>query len=346
MLFRKKINVLKTTTFTVFLTLLICFAGFAKADNLEKLVTENPSNALQELNKKLETNPEDREMLFFKARAHENLDDTDSASQIYRALIKRYPDQPEPYLNLAKIYADNGSFKAAREVLEQGFNSNKVYSEMYQSVKKLNSHLASQAYLRALNKDVPNESPDLLVAKNLAFPEMIIKEVEVIKEVKVPVEVIKEVEVVKEVKVPVTSVAQAEPTQSSTLNPTQTAAEPNQINSTLSTPNIIETVKSWAQVWSKQDVSQYISFYAPDYSSRGKNRTQWIADRKIKIGNKQFIEVKVSDFDQKLTNKGVILVSFSQSYRSDTIFDTVRKQLTFKNFPSGWKIVNERIIGR
>jgi tetratricopeptide (TPR) repeat protein len=344
----------------------LLFLSFtAPAAALESLVVKNPKQAILELNQKLEKDPEDKQSLFLKARAYENLGDVDTASKTYRSLIKRFPEQPESYLNLANIYSKKGNFKAAREVLEQGFSSNKVYSELYQNLKSLNRHLASQAYQRAMNKKPANEAPKFAVARNLSLPQTEVREV--IKEVKVPFEVIKEVEVIrevikevrvpveviKEIRVPVNTTVQSS-SASAVTSSTSSTANVSSISSSVEpannpqgkTANVIENVRSWAGAWSDRNVSQYVSFYAPNYSTNRKNRSQWIADRKIKIGNKKFIEVKVSDFSQNLTSNGLVRVRFVQSYRSNTVFDTVRKELTFKKFPSGWKIVGERIVGR
>lgn len=112
----------------------------------------------------------------------------------------------------------------------------------------------------------------------------------------------------------------------------------------------IEFVQAWAEAWSAQDLQKYVGFYDSGYTpSLNLTHQQWLNQRKVRLTNKRFIEVKVSDFRVETEVNG-FSVTFTQHYRSNTLDDTIRKKLVFM-VPTGgdWskaKVVQERIVKR
>ncbi len=109
----------------------------------------------------------------------------------------------------------------------------------------------------------------------------------------------------------------------------------------------IERVQSWAKAWSEQNVSAYVSHYADEYSSSPAiSREQWLQQRRVRLTNKQFINVKVSLF--KVEDMGArFAVTFRQHYKSDVIDDVIFKRLVFEKLGSNWamgKIISERVV--
>ena len=109
----------------------------------------------------------------------------------------------------------------------------------------------------------------------------------------------------------------------------------------------ISLVKSWANAWSAQNVSGYISHYTSDFRPTSRlSHIQWREQRRIRLTNKTFIEVDVSDFRIKdLGDK--FSVQFLQHYRSNNVDDRIQKRLVFKKNESGWsgaKIVTEQVV--
>jgi len=109
----------------------------------------------------------------------------------------------------------------------------------------------------------------------------------------------------------------------------------------------IERVRSWARVWAAQDVSGYVSHYADGYTPGPSiSRAQWLEQRQVRLTNKAFIEVAVSDFSVRDMG-GQYSVTFTQRYRSNTVDDTIRKRLIFEKADNDWaqaKIVSERRV--
>ena len=106
-------------------------------------------------------------------------------------------------------------------------------------------------------------------------------------------------------------------------------------------------MQSWATAWSAQNVAGYVSHYADSYSSSPSiTRAQWLEQRNLRLTNKEFINVAVSDF--RVKDLGAqFSVTFSQYYQSNTVDDTVTKRLIFDKSGDNWsnsKIVNERLV--
>ncbi|MEM7358006.1 MAG: tetratricopeptide repeat protein [Pseudomonadota bacterium] len=106
----------------------------------------------------------------------------------------------------------------------------------------------------------------------------------------------------------------------------------------------IALVKSWAEAWSAQQVGNYVSHYADGYTPPGSgiSHAAWREQRRIRLTNKSFIQVAVDDFDVRQLDER-ISVTFSQHYRSNTMDDTIRKQLIFS--ANGGAISNAKIVG-
>ena len=128
----------------------------------------------------------------------------------------------------------------------------------------------------------------------------------------------------------------------STIRPTrlQTSDEQRQ--------QAIARVKSWAQAWSDQNVDGYIGHYTQSYApSTVASRQEWVEQRRVRLTNKKFIKVEVSNFT--VSDLGPrYSVTFRQHYKSDVIDDVIFKNLTFdKNEDDTWvngKIVGERVV--
>ncbi len=126
-------------------------------------------------------------------------------------------------------------------------------------------------------------------------------------------------------------------------------------NTALTAPKVKEDneaavalVKAWANAWSAQDVSAYVDFYRNGYTpDESISHQQWLEQRRVRLTNKRFIEVKVRDFAVSHISSG-FMVTFTQHYRSNTLDDTIRKSLLFAA-PAGtkWsdaKVIAERIV--
>ncbi|HEY9025308.1 MAG TPA: tetratricopeptide repeat protein, partial [Burkholderiaceae bacterium] len=80
-----------------------------------------------------------------------------------------YPDLPEPYNNLAALYAANGDYGRARVTLEQAVRANPGYAIAHENLGDVYAALASQSYAKARQLDPTNAALDnkLALAREL-----------------------------------------------------------------------------------------------------------------------------------------------------------------------------------
>jgi tetratricopeptide (TPR) repeat protein len=78
------------------------------------------------------------------------------AIEAYTQLIQEYPELPEPYNNLAVLYAQGNEYDKAREALEGAVRANPNYAIAYENLGDVYAKLASQSYAKAQQIDPGN----------------------------------------------------------------------------------------------------------------------------------------------------------------------------------------------
>jgi tetratricopeptide (TPR) repeat protein len=72
-------------------------------------------------------------------------------------LTQDFPELPEPYNNLATLFAANGDHERARIALEQALRGNPSYAIAHENLGDVYGMLASRAYASALALDPANQ---------------------------------------------------------------------------------------------------------------------------------------------------------------------------------------------
>jgi len=80
------------------------------------------------------------------------------AIQVFTRLTQDYPSLPEPYNNLAALYASQGQYEAARDTLERAMRTNPSYATAHENLNDIYAKLSSQAYDNTLR--AAKSSPD------------------------------------------------------------------------------------------------------------------------------------------------------------------------------------------
>src|SRR5512143_2620467 len=75
--------------------------------------------ALERVNKLLSAKPKDAQARFLKGLIYADQGNAKEATDVFLQLTRDYPELPEPYNNLAVIYASQGQYEKARGALEQ-----------------------------------------------------------------------------------------------------------------------------------------------------------------------------------------------------------------------------------
>ncbi len=118
-----------------------------------------PQQALEQINKALATAPSDAQARFMKGTILAELGNSKEAVEIFLKLTQDYPELPEPYNNLAVLYAAQGQYDQARTALEKSLHTHPSYATAYENLSEVYAKLANQAYDKALQLETAGSPP-------------------------------------------------------------------------------------------------------------------------------------------------------------------------------------------
>lgn len=107
----------------------------------------------------LAKHPRDAQMRFVKGLILAEQNKSAEAIAIFSKLTEDFPDLPEPYNNLAVLYAANGQYDKARATLDMAIHTNPTYATALENLGDVYAKLASQAYDKALQIDPGSNVP-------------------------------------------------------------------------------------------------------------------------------------------------------------------------------------------
>ena len=128
------------------------------------------TEALAKIEQQLITRPRDPQMRFFKGLIQRDTGKPTEAIATFTALTEEYPELPEPYNNLAVLYAAQNQFERARAALEMALKNNPRYAVAYENLGDVYARLAAEAYDKALQIDATSSAslmPKLKVVREL-----------------------------------------------------------------------------------------------------------------------------------------------------------------------------------
>lgn len=114
------------------------------------------SGALTRVDRVLVTKPQDAQARFLKGLILAEQGKADDAVAVFTALTEDYPELPEPYNNLAVLYASQSKFEAARHALEMAIRAHPGYATAHENLGDIYAKMASNAYDKALSLDSKN----------------------------------------------------------------------------------------------------------------------------------------------------------------------------------------------
>ncbi len=112
--------------------------------------------ALERANSYLAKNPKDAQVRFIKGLILTEQNKTSDAIKVFTGITDDYPELPEPYNNLAVLYASQGQYDKARTALEMAINTHPSYATAHENLGDIYAKMASQAYDKALQLDKGN----------------------------------------------------------------------------------------------------------------------------------------------------------------------------------------------
>jgi tetratricopeptide (TPR) repeat protein len=113
------------------------------------ITSRNWTAALSQLDTRIKTHPHDAQAKFKRGTMLAHLNRDSEAIQQFVELTQAYPELPEPYNNLAALYAKAGRYDDARAALETAVKAHPSYSLAYENLGDLYIRLAAESYKRA-----------------------------------------------------------------------------------------------------------------------------------------------------------------------------------------------------
>jgi tetratricopeptide (TPR) repeat protein len=268
------------------------------------------AQALEKVDNFLVNKPKDAQARFLKGLILTEQGKTDNAIKEFSTLIDDYPELPEPYNNLAVLYAAQGQYDKAKSALEMAIHSHANYATAHENLGDIYAKMASQSYTRALQLDRKNVTAQAKLNK----------------------------------------IDDLFGTNSQPSRPAPTtvsaAAIPVPINVT-STANtgeeVIKTLNDWAAAWTSGDAKKYLTFYAKEFKTPdGADREIWEVKRRDFIRKQKNITVEVVDAKASKADDTHAKVTFKQHYRTTTGNTVANKIMDMVKIDGNWLIASER----
>ncbi len=127
--------------------------GVAHADEyaaVEKLIQSGQTQlALEQLDAKVKSAPRNPQWRFLQGVAQLNAGKTADATTTFTQLTQDFPELPEPYNNLAVIYAQANDLEKASRSLQEAVRANPQYATAYENLGDIYIRLAEKALSQA-----------------------------------------------------------------------------------------------------------------------------------------------------------------------------------------------------
>lgn len=321
------------------------------------------SEALAKADQFLNGKPRDPQMRFIKGVIQRDSGKTTEAIATFTRLTEDYPELPEPYNNLAVLYAGQSQFDKARTALEMAIRTNPSYTTAHENLGDVYAKLASQAYGKALQLDASNTAvpPKLALIRELFNPAMakgqrpsstpaVTGPPQVVAAATPPVKAPPTLPPAAATTTPAaTPAAVAPPTTPvaapavvATPTPEPAAAAPSHSTSHAS-KDAEAAVRAWARAWSAKDVKGYLAAYGKEFNPPGNaSRNAWETERRQRISDKSKITVKLENLNVSV-NGDKAVAKFRQDYKADALAVSSRKTLDLVRSGDRWLIVRESV---
>jgi tetratricopeptide (TPR) repeat protein len=112
--------------------------------------------ALTRVDAYLATRPKDSRGRFLKGVILSEQNKPNDAIKVFTELTHEFPELPEPYNNLAVLYASQGQYDKARTALEMAIRTHPGYATAHENLGDIYAKMASQAYAKAIQLDKTN----------------------------------------------------------------------------------------------------------------------------------------------------------------------------------------------
>ncbi|MCU6433186.1 tetratricopeptide repeat protein [Undibacterium sp. Jales W-56] len=293
------------------------------------------AEALQKVDAILAQRPKDAQLRFLKGLILTEQNKSTEAITVFSKLTDDYPELPEPYNNLAVLYASSAQYDKARAALEMAIRTNPTYGTAHENLGDVYAKLASQSYDKALQLDSGNSGAKLklTLVKNLignttggTNPKTAVSSA-----------------TVAAASPAKTAAAKVEPESSKQEKAeAKIASKPTVAPVNSDQDEVLKAVENWAKAWSGKDTGTYLAHYAKDFETpKGESRKAWADERRARIEGKGHISVKIESPKVSVDGNNAT-VKFRQIYSSDQLTANSRKSLSMVKQDGKWLIKQER----
>jgi len=337
--------------------------------------------ALEKVDQILAVRPKDAQARFTKGIILTEMNRLNEAAVVYQKLSEDYPELPEPYNNLAVIYASQRQYEKAKAALELAIRTHPAYATAHENLGDVYAKLASQAYDKALQLDSANTQAQTKLAmirdlmggttRNARTAPSTSKPVQVAAASPAPATAASAAPVAPKPTPPVAKApepapaaakpaeAPAKPAPVAKTEAPKPAAAPAPVAVAKAEPaptkkpaasdkaeaDIRKMVNGWANAWSRKDVKAYLSHYARDFKTPGGvPRKAWESERESRLTKPGPISVSADNLVIRLSEDEAT-VRFRQSYDSANLKSAATKTLVLVHRDGRWQIQQERVGG-
>ena len=320
----------------VLLALLAGTASAQETQEINRLIRAGQLGpAATKVDAMLAKNPKDATARFLKGVILAEQGKSNEAINMFQALTEDYPELPEPYNNLASLFAAKGQYEKAKTALEMAIQTNPSYGTAYENLGDVYAKLAGQAYDKALQLDKANTTAQAkLAAIRGAF----------------------------------VSTGKAAPAQSPASAPkaepakpaaSATTPAPSAVKQTVAAPAasppsapppadssaaIMQAVNAWVSAWSTRDLDAYLGAYSKSFAPEGRSRDEWEAARRTSFPAARSVQVSIEQAQVSMLGDSEAEVTFLQHFRSERANLNTKKMLRLSKENGVWHIAQERIL--
>lgn len=327
---------------------LFSISPLAQADALQdigKLMKQGQhAQALEKADQHLASNTKDPQARFLKGLILTELNRIPEAIVVFTKLTEEFPESPEPYNNLAVIYAQQKQYDKARQSLEMAIRTHPSYATAHENLGDIYSHMASQSYDKALQIDSSNTSAqtklamirDMMTGSRPTVGRSSGKSAATASAPETRGEAKNAAASV------VASTTAAAPTQAPSKPDNARAIDAAQGPASGETGEITNAIESWSSAWSKKNVRAYLSHYAKDFETpRGESRSSWESERNKRIDKPGSIHVSFEKLRITMDGPDRATAKFRQNYSSSSFKTSGSKELSLVKRDGKWLIKRE-----
>ena len=320
--------------------------------DIQLLIKQGQFNeALKLTQDQLSRNASDIKLKFIKGLVLTRLERYQEAESVFIQLTKDNPELPEPFNNLAVVYAAQGEYTKAEQSLRSAINTHPSYATAHENLGDIYAKMASRAYNQALELDTSNNAAreklslvNELISEPAGAEKVAAASVPEATPVSPPKPVVKPVPTEPEIITVKVTPEETQVTQEAAKEQAKVEAKVDAEAEFIINRKAVEAaLNNWAAAWSDQDVNNYLASYGKEFVPPKKlSRAAWEKERRKRLQRPSFIKVTLSNVKINLHGKDYAEVRFTQSYQSDTYGDKVKKEILMRKTKEKWLITQER----